>query len=728
MKWVDRLIHQCTKNESNTITTYRNMLQACMNTKSLIECRQLHAHMIITGVEQNDFWGSKLLNSYASCGSLVDAFLVFNKIPEKNSVSWNAMIRAHVENGNLEEAIEIYNQMQAAGVVPDNMTFPIVLKACASLGALQQGKEIHEKVVRFGFEDNVFVGTAIVDMYLKCGNVEVARQVFDKMPQRNVVSWTAMIAGCVQNGFAKEALELFGTMMLIADVKPCVVTVSSILPACTRLEALDHGKEIHSVVVKYGFEADNFVSCSLIDMYAKCGNLEDACQLFDKMSQKDVVLWTAIIAGCAQNGNADEALKFFYQMHCNGMKPNPLTISSVLPAFGHLKNLRGGQVIHDNVIKRGLESNLYVCSALIDMYVKCGQTKCAHKVFEDIPVRDRDVVSWNALILGYTQGGYGDTALALFREMQFSGVKPNSVSFASILSSCAHSAALQQGKEIHGYLIKSDFMIDDFVESSLISMYAKCGSIDIARRVFDKMFRRDAVSWNAIILGYGMHGNAQDALTLLHQMEQSGVKPDYITFMAVLSTCGHAGLVDEGCKYFDSMTRDYQITPRAEHYACMVDLFGRSGHLDEAHDVIKKMPVEPTCGVWGALLGACRMHCNVNLGEYAAEHLFQLDPGNASYYVLMSHIYAEAGRWDGVAKMRTMMRDKGLKKNPGCSWIEVKNRVHSFVHGDRSHPEWKNIWTMLETLHGQLKVAGYVPNHQDLLRDVDEEQEFILSA
>jgi pentatricopeptide repeat protein len=351
MKLIVRRIHQSTKLNFNVSTTtqlhpntpsHASLLQACTNIRTLEEGRRLHAQMLITGIEQNDYSGSKLVGMYAKSGSLEDARLVFEKIARRNVVSWNVMIRGYVDHGHLKEALRIYDQMQTAGMLPDDLTFPFVLKACAGLGALQQGKDIHNTIMRLGFESNVFVGTTLIDMYVKCRTVDVARQVFDKMSERNVVSWTAMIVGYVQNGLAEEALELFRQMQL-ESIEPCVVTIAGVLPACAQLMALRQGKEIHNAILKLGFEMDDFVLCSLIDMYAKCGNLEDACRVFDKMSQRNVVLWTAIIAGCAQNGNANEALRHFKQMRGVGLKPNPLTVSSVLPACAHLETLQDGQ-------------------------------------------------------------------------------------------------------------------------------------------------------------------------------------------------------------------------------------------------------------------------------------------------------------------------------------------------------------------------------------------------
>eukprot|EP01018_Ginkgo_biloba_P029665 Gb_20774 [translate_table: standard] len=594
--------------------SYASLLQTCMSIKIL---NQIHAHMLITGLYHDVYWGTKLVKVYSKYGSLSNARLVLDKIQNRNVFLWNAIIRGYASNGFCEATLALYCQMQQEGIQPDEYTFPFVLKACAGLSALEEGKKIHHNIVRSGFRVDIFVATALIDMYAKCGSIDDARKVFDKMSTRDVVSWSAMIAGYAHNGRASEALTLFHQMQL-EDMKPNSVTFACVLPACAQLGAMQQGKLIHDYIIRSGFESDVIVGTALIDMYAKCGSLEIARKLFDKMSERNVVSWSAMIAGYAQNGHANEALK-------------------------------------------------------------------------------------------------------LFDQMQLLGVKPDSVTMVSVLQACAHLGALQQGKWIHDYIIRNHFEADVSVGTALIDMYAKCGSVEVARQCFDKMPKRNVISWSAMISGYGMHGHGDDALTLFSQMQETNTLPDDITFISVLSACGHAGLVDEGWHYFNCMSQYYCITPRAKHYACMVDLLGRAGHLNEAQDFIKRMPLEPDAGVWGALLSACRTHGNIELGKRVAERLFGLEPENAGYYVLLSNIYATAGRWEDVATVRMMMKERGLKKTPGCSFIEFNKRVHAFLVGDRSHPQSEKIYATLETLNQQMEAAGYVPNTNFVLHDVEEE-------
>eukprot|EP01018_Ginkgo_biloba_P013169 Gb_21054 [translate_table: standard] len=699
--------------------TFASVLSACANMSALEQGIEIHEETITTGFQSNVFVESALVDMYAKCGRIEKARHIFDKMHQRNVVSWTAMIAGYVQNGKGVEALKLFREMQLTGVKPSSNTFASVLRACANMADLEHGIKVHEEISRSGLQSDVFVESALVDMYAKCGSLGKARNIFDKMHQRNVVSWTAMIAGYVQNGQSVGALKLFRLMQL-AGVKPNSNTFASVLPACANSAALEQGMEIHEKIIKSGFQSDVFVESALVDMYAKCGYIEKARNIFDKMHQQNAISWTAMIAGYVQNGQGVEALNLFRQMQVAGVKPNSNTFATVLAACANSTALEQGMEIHENIIRNGFQSDVFVDSALVDMYAKCGSIKKARDVFDKM--HQRNVVSWTAMIAGYVQNGQAVEALHVFQQMQLSGVKPDLNTFASVLPACANLAALEQGMEIHECLTKSGFVSDVFVDNALIDMYAKCGSIEKARNLFDKMHHRDVVSWTTIIAGYAMHGHSKEALKLFEQMQLSGMKPNHITLVCVLSACCHAGLVDKGWQYFDWMSEYYHITPTMKHYVCMVDLLGRAGHLDKAKHFINKMPIEPDAIVWSCLLGACKIHNNIELGEYVAELLFELDPKNAAPYVLLSNIYAAAGRWEDSENVRRMMKDKKVKKKPGCSWIEVNKQVHAFVVGDRSHPQTQKIYTKLDRLFRQMKVAGYVPDTRFVLRDVDEEQ------
>eukprot|EP01018_Ginkgo_biloba_P039230 Gb_00867 [translate_table: standard] len=597
-------------------------------------------HMFDRIPERNVVSWNAMVAGYAQNGRMKDAHTLFNRMPERNMVSWTVMIVGYARSGRIEEALKLFNQMPERNVVSWNA----MVTGYAQNGRIEVARQLFDKMP----ERNVVSWTAMIAGYFDNGRTSEASQLFEQMTERSVVSWTAMIAGYTQNGLGKKAMEFFSHMQQ-AGMKPNPSTFTSVLNACVSLAVPEVGKQTHAQIIKIGFESDVFVGNALITMYAKFGS-DDAQKMFCKMQQRDVISWNAMMAGYIQHGRVVDAYQMF------------------------------------------------------------------------IAMSERDVVSWTVMVAGYAQNGYIEEALKFFVQMKRAGMKPNRATFASILSACASLAALEQGKQIHANIIKVEYKSDVFVENALITMYSKCGRVDIAYHVFDKMPERDVVSWSAMIAGYAQHGSAKEALLLFDQMQCTGTKPNHITFVGVLTACSHSCLVDEGWHYYHSMICDHHITPGVDHYACIVDLLGRSGILNEAEDFIKRMPLQPDPVVWKALLGACRVHANTEVGERVAEHLFKLEPQNPAAYVLLSNIYAAVGRWDDVTKVRLMMKRRGVQKKAGSSWIEIKNKVYSFIVGDRSHPQTKKIYALLDKLNGQMREAGYVPDMNFALHDVEEEE------
>eukprot|EP01018_Ginkgo_biloba_P017192 Gb_07106 [translate_table: standard] len=613
--------------------------------------------------------------------------------------------------GRLKEALDFFQLFEQRGIWADSSTYDSLLHVCVNKKALPEGKLVHAHIIQTGFKPKIYLGNRLVTIYAKCGSLVDARRVLDEMPELNVVSWTLMISAYAKHGYSKQALTLFYQMRL-TGIQPNEFTFISVLPACADLSNLEHGKGVHEGIIVSGSQFNLFLASALVGMYVKCGSIEDARKVFDKMSERNVVVWNAMIAGYAQNGHVDEALKLFQKM------PERDVVTWTSMIAGYTQN---GQVDEAmELFKEMPERDLVSWNTMIAGYAQNGQIDEAVKLFQDMP--EPDAVSWNTVITAYTTHGQGQEALTLYYQMQQTDIQPTQFTFTSVLSACANLAALEQGREIHEDIIRCGFQFEVSVGNALLHMYAKCGSINEARNMFDQMSRRDIVSWNAMIAGYAMHGFGKEAIQLFEQMKHCNTTPDHVTFLGVLSACCHAGLVDDGWQCFDSMSRDYHITPAVEHYCCMVDLLGRAGLLKEAQDLIYKMPVKPDAALWGSLLGACRIHNNIELGEHVAELLFELDPQNTAPYVLLSNIYAATGRWDAIENVRKMMRDRGVTKKPGCSWIEVNNKVYTFLVGDRSHPEVEEIYAELERLSGQMREAGYVPNTRFVLQDVEEEQ------
>ncbi|XP_057832149.2 pentatricopeptide repeat-containing protein At3g24000, mitochondrial-like [Cryptomeria japonica] len=700
-------------------TTFASILPACAKMGDFEHGMYIHQSIIEEGFLSDIIVGNALVDMYAKCGSIDKARELFDSMPKKNVVSWTTMISGYTQNGLVEKALETFKQMQLACVKPNSTTFVSILPACAKMGALEQGMDIHQSIKEGDFLSDIIVGNALVDMYAKCGSVDKAYELFDRMPQRNAVSWNTMIAGYAHNGFVEKALETFKQMQL-AEVKPNSTTFATILPVCAKMGALEQGVDIHQRILEGRFSLDIVVGNALVDMYTKCGNIDKARELFDRMPERDVVSWTAMIAGYAQNGFVEKALETFKQMQLEGMKSNSTTFASILSACAKMGAIEHGMDIHQSIMEGGYLSDIRVGNALIDMYTKCGSMDKACELFDRMP--QRDVVSWTAVIAGYTQNGFIERALETFKQMQSAGVKPNPTTFASILPACAKMGALEQGMDIHQSIIEGCFSSDIIVGNALVDMYAKCGSIDRAHQLFDRMPQRDAISWNSMIAGYAQNGFCKDALETFELMKQSGTYPDIISFSCVLCACSHAGLVDEGCTYFNYMSNPYYITPTIDHYVCMVDLLARAGYLENTLNFIIKMPVKPMVVVWMRFLGACRSHMNIGLGVFTAMMILDLDPENAATYVILSNIYAEVDRWGEFQMVRKLMEDKGIKKIPGCSWIESHKMVHVFCAGDRSHPQTQEIYAKLEKLACEMKAAGYSPDPRHLFNDVEEEE------
>ncbi|XP_011625368.1 pentatricopeptide repeat-containing protein At3g12770-like [Amborella trichopoda] len=510
-----------------------------------------------------------------------------------------------------------------------------------------------------------------------------ARRVFDTMPERDVFSWNTIIRCYSDVGPCQQALVLY-TEMHQSGFLPDHFTFPFVVRSCAVISAFREGKGIHCNIIKHGFDLDVFVQTSLVAMYSQAGELENSWLIFNQIPAKNTMSWTAMVAGKAQNGFFRQALEVFYQMTVSGSRPNSITLVSVLPACANLEDFNLGKSIHGWAIKLGLGSDVSLTNSLIALYAKCKDLATSRSLFNGM--REKTLVSWNAMIAAYERNESSSEALKLFRRMQNEKMVYDYITLVSVLSACANLGALNTGRWVHELIDRNGLYDNIAIQNALLDMYAKCGSLELAREVFNKLSPKSIVSWTAIIGAYAQHGQGEEALGLFRKMQEEGVKPNAITFTAILTACNHSGLVEEGKEYFYSMRRDHSIEPRLEHCACMVDLFGRAGSLVEAYGFVKNMGIEPDLGVWGALLGACKIHKNVEMAEIVAEHLFSKDPQTVTYYVLMSNIYAEAGRWEEVARLKKLIKEKQLKKIPGWSLVEINRRFHTFLSGPRLCP------------------------------------------
>ncbi|KAI4338000.1 hypothetical protein L6164_016356 [Bauhinia variegata] len=783
-------------------TTYAFILESCT-------CpsfgKQVHAHSIKFGFRGHGFVETKLLQMYGSNGCLEDACLLFEIMPHRSLYSWTAILSANVDHGCFEEAFFLFEQLLYEEMQWDFFVFPVVLKICHGLGALELGRKVHGILWKHQFVENLYVGNALIDMYGKCGSLNDAKKVLETMPKRDSVSWNSIITACSANGMVYEALDLLQNLSSLGDLTPNLVswsaviggfsqngydmeaievlsrmqaaglepnarTLASVLPACARLQRLSLGKELHSYIIRHDYISNAFVVNGLVDMYRRCGDMNSSFKIFSKFSRKCAASYNTMIAGYCENGNISKAKELFHQMEQEGVerdkiswnsmisgyvdnflldeafslfrgllkegiKPDSFTLGSILTACADMASIRQGKEIHSYAIVKGLQSNSFVGGALVEMYSKCQDLVAAQMAFDE--VSERDVATWNALlsgyalcneiekiekllhnmkrdgfepnnytwnslIAGYVENNHYDSAMQLFTEMQASNLRPDIYTVGIILTACSRLATVHRGKQVHAYSIKAGYDTDVHIGAALVDMYAKCGSIKHCLLAYGKISNPDLVSHNAMLTAYAMHGHGEEGIVLFRRMLAGKVRPDHVTFLSVLSSCVHAGSVEIGQECFHLM-ETFNLRPTLKHYTCMVDLLSRAGRLNEAYELIKKIPMEADSVMWSALLGGCFIHGEVALGEIAAEKVIKLEPDNTGNYVLLANLYASAGRWCDLARTRQRMKDKGMQKSPGCSWIEDRDGVHVFLASDERHERTEEIYFTLDKLTNYIR-------------------------
>uniref|UniRef100_A0A1D1Z596 Pentatricopeptide repeat-containing protein At2g22410, mitochondrial n=1 Tax=Anthurium amnicola TaxID=1678845 RepID=A0A1D1Z596_9ARAE len=606
-----------------------SLLDRCV---TLVQLKQVQAQMLLTGLMADGFAASRLVAACSAsppAGDLGYCRVVLGSIDGPNVFSWNAAIRGHSDRGHLGESVTLYKQMLRSGARPNHLTHPFLFKVCAKTADLPAGCQLFGHALQLGLGSDVFVSNAAIHMLATCGKLDHARQLFDDMSSRDLVSWNSLINGFVRRSRPDDALELFREME-VEKVVPDEVTMIAVVSCCAMLGDLDLGRKYRRYIEEKGLQLTVPLTNALMDMYVKCGSLEHAQRLFDDREMKTVVTWTTMLAG----------------------------------------------------------------------YLKIGSLDRARKLFDDMP--SRDIVSWNVMIGGCVQLERARDALNLFHEMQDSRIEPDEITMVNVLSACAQLGAHDMGLWVDHFMTKCKFHLNVELGTALVDMYAKCGNLDKACSVFRDMRERNELTWTAMISGLAIHGRGQAAIRHFSMMVDSGLVPDGVAFLGVLSACCHSGLVDEGRHYFDQMQSKYSLLPSLKHYSCMVDLLGRSGFLDEAENLVRSMPMNADAIVWSSLFFACRFHGNVTMGEHAALQLLKLDTHDTATYVLLASMYVEASLWSEADKVRAMMRHHGLGKIPGCSSIEVNGFVNEFTVRDKSHPQCNEIYACLMQFSGQL--------------------------
>ncbi|CAI9104244.1 OLC1v1002876C1 [Oldenlandia corymbosa var. corymbosa] len=694
---------------------YISLLQTSLKIKDPFSTKSIHAQIIKSGLHLGLFVVNNLINVYAKLGYTSDASKVFDELPVKNISSWNTILSAYTRGGMISEAVSFFNKMPdrdsvswttmivsynrsgfwddalrlfskmvSSQVLPNQYTFTNVLGSCGAIRELDVGKMVHSFVIKLGFVDNVAVANSLLNMYAKSrsanaakmvfesiplkdvsswngmislhmqsGEVDLALTLFEQMKERDIVSWNLLITGCNQHGFDVKALEIFSTMLKDTKIIPDRYALASALSACASTKNVSVGRQIHGHIVRTSFNTSGAVGNALICMYSRCGCVENA---------------------------------------------------------------------HRIVIQTGRSNlNVIAFTALLDGYVKLGDINPARQIFDSLA--ERDVVVWTAMLVGYVQNGSHNEAMALFRLMMIrDGEKPNSYTLAAILSSISSLASLNHGKQIHAVAIRILEASPASLDNALINMYAKAGNILYAKKIFSLSHqRKDAISWTSMIIALAQHGLAKEAIHLFENMLECDSKPDHITYVGVFSACTHAGLVEDGRRYYKMMQEVHDIVPTSSHCACMIDLLGRAGLLHEALEFIEKMPVEPDAIAWGSLLAACKIHKNAELAKVAAENLLKIDPDNGGAYSALANAYSACGRWREAAGVRKSMKLKQVKKEQGFSWIQIKNEVHAFGVEDGLHPQRDAIYQLMEKIWKEIKKMGYIPDTDSVLHDLDPE-------
>ncbi|CAN1137962.1 Pentatricopeptide repeat-containing protein At4g32430, mitochondrial [Linum perenne] len=632
---------------------------------------QIHGFSVISGFISCITVANSLMNMYCKAGEFAKAVCIFEKLADPDVVSWNTVLSGFRSS---EDALSFACRMNATGVLFDPVTYTTTLSFCSRHEEFRFGLQLHTCIVKSGLDCETFVGNALISLYCRWERLSEARRMFDEMPSKDLVTWNAIISGYSQG-----------------------------VSACGHERNLELGRQTHGFSIKRGYGKHVSVGNVLISTYSKCDCVEEAVLVFKHMNERNVVSWTTMISI-----NEEAAVPLFNEMRLDGVAPNHVTFVGLLHAVTVKDLVEHGKKIHGVCLKTGFSTEPNVCNSLITMYAKFKSMDDSEKVFQEL--NQREIITWNALISGYAQNGLSQAAIQIFMSA-VSEVNPNQYTFGSVLSAigAAEDVSLRHGKRCHSQIIKLGLNTDPVVSSALLDMYAKRGSMFESERVFSETTQQTQVSWTSMISAYSRHGDYESVMNWFKKMLAAQVEPDSITFLSVLTACGRKGMIDTGRHLFDSMIKDYQIKPSPEHYSCMVDMLGRAGRLQEAEDLVKQIPGGPSLSVLQSLLGSCRTYGDVELGEKAADALLGMEPNESGTYVLMANLYAEKGQWENVSKFKRAMREEGVLKKIGFSWVDVDHAadaslaLHGFSSGDMTHPMADEIRQTAEFLGLEMK-------------------------
>ncbi|KAK9067068.1 hypothetical protein SSX86_014392 [Deinandra increscens subsp. villosa] len=712
-------------------------------------------HASILKLQDNaSYLFNALILAYFKLGLAGHAYKVFSSVNDPDVVTYTSMVSWFAKSNQEVEAVNFFFEMRRLGVQPNEYSFVAILTACGRVLDLELGCQVHSLAVKMGCVDDTYVSNAFMGFYSKCGCLDCVLKVFDEMPQRDISSWNTVISGLVKKYEYETALELFRDLLQADGIQVDRFTLSTVLTACSENAVILGGREVHAYALKFGLENNLSVGNALIGFYSKWGSIKDVVSLFDTMPVKDVITWTQMISvymesglvevaekvfdemperncfsynsllqGFCQNGVPVRALCMFCRMMEEGVELDDFSLTIILNACGLLADKNVSEQIHGFVLKCGFGFTDRIESALIDMFSKCGRMNDAEEMFESL-IQPSSII-WTSMICGYARNELPYKALSLFFEGQAEQhILIDEVVSTTVFGVCATLGFDRIGEQIHSNAFKLDLFHDIKVGNALIGMYSKCGNMTASIKVFNNMKRHDIVSWNSLMGGYIFHKQGDNALDLWEDMKRKNINPDSITTLLIISAYTHTAsdMVNECYTFFHSMKTVYNIEPDSNHYASLVSVFGKWGLLEEAENIIMKMPYEPNPFIWKALLDNCRVHMNTVIGKKAAKEILAKKPNDPSSYILVSNLYSASGRWHCSETTREEMREKGFQKRPGKSWIIHENKVHSFYARDKSHARSKDIYSAIDILVLECLKAGYTPDTSFVLHEVEEHQ------
>ena len=682
------------------------LLKSCSSLREETLGLEAHAQSIKLGFDNNEILLSALALFYSEIGCFGDALKAFSEIQKGDAISWTSMISSLLEGGFWVPALKLFSQMTN----PNEFTFSRLLSATSDLG-LRFGESIHSRILSSGVDFTLILKTSLVDMYSKFRRMGDAQKVFNETPESDHALWTAMISGYLQDSDPRQAINKF-CQMEVTGISPGCFSYASVLSACSSLQSLNLGLQIHSRVLKSNLDSDPSVGNSLMDFYNKCFSLVKApLLLFSAIRLPNVISWTVLISSLVHRCHLKEALSALLEMQIAGIQPNSFTLSTILKGLECKDSLMLAPKFHAYILKNKCRflSDLGAWNSLLDAYFKIGEsTRDLWKIFNEMPFKD--AITITNLASGLNKMGFHSETLNLIFSLQEEDIEMDSFILPCFLSAASGLTSIQAGRQLHCYSVKSNLDSRISVVNGLIDLYGKCGDVDGSRTIFSFIKNPNLVSWNSLIVALSSNGFFSEALSAFENFKISGENPDGITLLIVLYACSHSGLTDLGMYHFNSMRELHGICPQIDHYICAVDLLGRSGRVAEASALIQEMPFNPDALIYKTLLGSCRLHRNIELGEFAATRAIELDPNDPAIYVLLSRIYEDAGKIKLAEEMRMEMRNRGIKKDPGKSWVEIRNRIYFFTAKDGLDPEMEELHNFLDNLE---KKMGFLRGSSD---------------